>query len=432
MELNIKNKLIERILGKKSGNQNNNFPDPEDLNRNLAGETSFERHPGYLKMMLHQAAGRHLNLDNPFFRTHDGLASAETSIDGNRLINFSNYNYLGLNGHQLVNQAALEAIERYGTSVSASRLVAGERPFHKQLERALADLYGVDDCLVMVSGHATNVSTLECLMRPNDLIVHDALIHNSILEGAKLSGAARRFFPHNDLEALDQLLSKIRKKFEQALIVVEGVYSMDGDYPDLPALLEIKKRHRAFLMVDEAHSLGVLGPTGKGLSEHFGLNGREVDIWMGTLSKTFAGCGGFIAGSEALIELLKYTSSGFVYSVGLAPPLAGASLKALEIMLAEPERVRRLRARTKLFLNQASEAGLNTGFAKGYAVVPVIVGSSIKAVTLSNRLLSEGFNVLPIIYPAVPEKSARLRFFLSASHSEGDIYNVCKALKICS
>jgi 8-amino-7-oxononanoate synthase len=423
----VKNKLIERILGKKSGLGRGGSD--QRLNDKTPG---FDRHPDYLKMRMYQEAGDQLNLADPFFKTHDGLASSRTSIEGRQLINFSNYNYLGLNGHPLVNQAALEAIERYGTSVSASRLVAGERPIHRELERALADLYGVDDCLVFVSGHATNVSVIGHLFGPKDLIVHDALIHSSVLEGARLSGANRRYFSHNDFKTLDNLLAENRNRFDQVLIVVEGVYSMDGDFPDLPALLDIKKRHRAFLMVDEAHSLGVMGSTGRGLCEHFGLDGREVDIWMGTLSKTLAGCGGYIAGERALIELLKYSASGFVYSVGLAPPLAAASLKALELMLAEPERTKRLRARAIFFLETAKNTGLNTGFALGYAVVPIIVGGSVKAVALSDQLFTEGINVQPIIYPAVPEKSARLRFFLSESHSEDDIRQALQAVKKCS
>ncbi|HNI51970.1 MAG TPA: aminotransferase class I/II-fold pyridoxal phosphate-dependent enzyme, partial [Accumulibacter sp.] len=193
------------------------------------------------------------------------------------------------------------------------------------------------------------------------------------------------------------------------------------DVPDLPALIDIKLRHKAFLMVDEAHSLGVLGQTGRGIREHFGVAGSAVDIWMGTLSKTLAGCGGFIAGERALVEHLKYAAPGFVYSVGMSPPLAAAALEALRLMLREPERVERLRARTGQFLGLLQSLAINTGFAQGHAVVPVIVGSSLKAATLSNQFFEAGINVQPIIYPAVEEKAARLRFFLSAMHSEQQI-----------
>ena len=181
-------------------------------------------------------------------------------------------------------------------------------------------------------------------------------------------------------------------------------------------------------MVDEAHSLGVLGPHGKGLAEHFGIDGKDVDIWMGTLSKTLATCGGYIAGSKALVDILKFAAPGFVYSVGISPPLAAASLQALQIMQAEPERVQRLRDNTQLFLTLAKAEGLDTGLSAGFAIVPIIAGSSRKAITLSNQLSTYGINVQPIIHPAVEEKSARLRFFCSSEHTEADIRRTVRVL----
>jgi len=212
------------------------------------------------------------------------------------------------------------------------------------------------------------------------------------------------------------------------LIVIEGLYSMDGDIPDLPRFVEIKHRHRAFLMVDEAHSFGVLGRRGLGIREHFGLEGCEVDVWMGTLSKALAGCGGYIAGSRALVDNLRYVSPGFVFSVGMAPPLAAASLAALECMLAEPWRVAALQARGREFLRLANEAGIDTGTSQGYAIVPTITGSSVRAGRLSQVLFEGGVNVQPILYPAVPENSARLRFFLSSEHTEEQIRGVVRVL----
>lgn len=391
--------------------------------------TRFDRFPGYEKMLVPKAASERLGLANPFFRSHDGVAGATTLIGGREFINFSNYSYLGLAGHPAVSRAAKEAIDRYGTSASASRLVAGERPAQRKLEEALANLYEVDDCIVFVSGHATNVSTIGCLFGPKDLVIHDSLIHNSVLQGIQLSGAARRSFPHNDMAALEQILAEIRAQFERVLIVTEGLYSMDGDIPDLPALIRIKQRHKAFLMVDEAHSLGVLGETGKGVREHFGIQGKAVDIWMGTLSKTLAGCGGYIAGERALVEHLKYAAPGFVYSVGMAPSLAAASLEALRIMQREPERVARLRERGQQFLELMQSLGVNTGLAQGYAVIPAIIGSSLKAARLSNQFFDAGINVQPIIHPAVEEKAARLRFFLSAMHTDQHVRYTCEVMK---
>lgn len=388
----------------------------------------FARHPGYQQLKIMREGGAKLGIADPYFRAHDGTAGSTTSIAGRELINFSSYNYLGLSGHPTVNEAAKEAIDRYGTSVSASRLVSGERPLHGELEHAIAQAYGVEDCIVYVSGHATNVSTIGYLFGPRDLIVHDTLIHNSVVQGIQLSGAQRRSFPHNDHAALDVILARERPQFERVLVVLEGIYSMDGDFPDLQAFIEIKNRHRAFLMVDEAHSFGVLGARGLGIREHFGIEGTAVDIWMGTLSKSLAGCGGFVAGESALVENLKCASPGFVYSVGMAPPLAASSLAALRCMLAEPVRVGTLQARGRLFLSLARQAGIDTGTSSGNAVVPAIIGSSIKSARLSQALYGRGVNVQPILHPAVPEKGARLRFFLSCEHSELQIESTVRIL----
>ncbi len=366
-------------------------------------------------------AGAVLNIDNPYFRPHDGLAGAETRIGARDLLNFASYNYLGLNGHPTVVAAAKAAIDRYGTSVSASRIVSGERPVHRELEAALAEIYRAEECLVLVSGHATNVTVIGHLVGPRDAVVHDALAHNSIVQGAKLSGARRLSFPHNDLDALDRLLAGLRGRAQRLLVVTEGHYSMDGDIPDLPRLIAIVRRHGAYLMVDEAHALGVLGTNGGGIAEHFGIDPREVDIWMGTLSKTLSACGGYIAGSRDIVEYLRCTAPGFLYSVGLAPPLAAAALAALGMMRAEPERVARLRVNAQAFLKAATAAGLDTGTSLGAALIPIIVGSSIGATRAVDLLFQRGVNVQPILYPAVAERAARLRFFVSAMHTPEQI-----------
>ena len=259
----VKKRLVERFFGRAgvAGGVSNASPTSRPMHRANVAEafTRFDRHPGYQEMLVPKAAAERLRVRNPFFIAHDGVAGAVTRIEGREYFNFSSYNYLGLVGHPAINKAAKDAIDRYGTSASASRVVSGERPIHRELEEALADNYGVEDCAVFVSGHATNVTTIGYLFGPKDLVIHDALIHNSTLEGAKLSGSARRSFPHNDFDALDTILAEIRSQFERVLIVVEGHYSMDGDIPDLPRLIDIKRRHGCFLMVDEAHSLGILG-----------------------------------------------------------------------------------------------------------------------------------------------------------------------------
>ena len=389
----------------------------------------FALHPGYQQLRMINDGAARLGVQSPFFKLHEGIAGATTRIGGREYVNFSSYNYLGLCGHAAVSAGAKAAIDQYGTTTSASRPVSGDRPVHRALERALADAYGTEDAVVLVSGHATNVTTIGYLFGPRDLVVHDELVHNSALQGMQLSGARRLPFAHNDWAALDRLLTEQRRQFERVLIVVEGIYSMDGDYPDLPRFLDIKRRHRAFLMVDEAHSFGVMGATGMGIREHFGLAGTDVDIWMGTLSKALAGCGGYIAGETALVEHLKFLAPGFLYSVGMSPPVAGASLAALQCLIREPQRTATLQARGRLFLESARAAGIDTGTSTGLAVIPAIIGSSIKTARLSGRLFERGINVQPILYPAVPEKSARLRFFVSSEHTPEQITSTVQAVR---
>jgi 8-amino-7-oxononanoate synthase len=423
----MKDKLIQQALERRL-RQTGDGTQPASLggvNRNARSVPEqfyrFDQHPGYQQLrIMHDGAAR-FGLANPFFKLHESLAGAETTIGGQRFVNFASYNYLGYSGHPVVTEAAKAAIDHYGTSVSASRLVSGDRPIHRELEAELARLYEVDDAVTFVSGHATNVTTIGYLFGPRDLVIHDELIHNSVLQGIQLSGARRLSFAHNDVEALDRLLGDQRQHFERVLVVLEGIYSMDGDYPDLPRFVELKNRHKVFLMVDEAHSLGVMGANGKGIREHFGLAGKDVDIWMGTLSKTLASCGGYIAGESALVEHLKFMAPGFLYSVGMPASVAAAALAAVRCMAGDAERVATLQARGQQFLALAREAGLDTGTSTGLAVIPVITGSSLKATQLSGALAKRGINAQPILHPAVPEKAARVRFFVSCLHTPEQI-----------
>ena len=381
----------------------------------------FSELPAYTSIIKHRSIADRFDFTDPFYRCHDRSRGAITTIDGQDYVTFASYDYLGLNGHPEVVAAAKAAIDEHGTSVSASRIVAGERPLHRELEAALADLYETEDAVAFVSGHATNVSTISTLLDSSDLILYDELAHNSLLTGIKLSKATAFAFRHNDLDNLEHLLRTHRRASRNALIVVEGLYSMDGDLPDLPRLIELKQRYGAWLMVDEAHALGVLGARGRGIAEHFGVEPRHVDIWMGTLSKALAGCGGYIAGSYELVHTLKFRASGQVYSVGMSPPVAAAALAAIKLMNAEPERVARVRANGAHFLRAAKACGLDTVTSEGYAIIPIMVGDIIKAGRITDRMLARGVNVLPIIYPAVPLKAARLRFFITSAHTDEQI-----------
>ncbi len=379
----------------------------------------FDHFPEYLNLE-HMLA--EVSSNNPYFQVRSGCSNAHISRSDQRVINFSSYNYLGLSGDPRVSQATQDAIEQYGTSVSASRLISGEIPLHRALEEELADFIGAEDCLVYIGGHATNVTTIGHLLGPKDLILHDALIHNSVIQGVVMSGATSQTFPHNDWVALEAILKKQRPRYRRVLIVIEGVYSMDGDIPNLPPLIEIKRRYGALLMIDEAHSIGTIGQSGRGIGEYWRIDPTAVDIWMGTLSKSLASCGGYIAGSRALIKYLKYTAPGFVYSVGISPPNTASALAALRLLKAEPERVGCLQERAKLFLSQARVHHLNTGPSDDSPIVPVIIGVSDRCLQLSQYLLERSISVFPIIFPAVSHDAARLRFFITCNHTESQIH----------
>ena len=381
----------------------------------------FDLNPTYLAARTLEEELFGSGVANPYFRLIEAVDGATATIGGRSFINYASYNYLGLSGDRRVSEAAIAAIERYGTSASASRLASGERPVHRELECEIADFLGVADAVAFVSGHATNVTVIGHLFGRKDLVLHDSLIHNSIQQGCLLSGAKRVTFPHNDWRALDRILAQHRQNYERVLIVIEGVYSMDGDMPDLPRFVALRNEHKTFLMIDEAHSLGVVGRTGRGIGEHFGVAPSDVDLWMGTLSKTLASCGGYIGGCRELVTYLRYTAPGFLFSVGMSPPDAAAALAALQAMRQEPERVIRLQARSRLFLELARTAGLDTGLSRDSSVIPVIVGESRSALGLSQALFEHGIFALPIVHPAVSPSNARVRFFLTSQHTADQI-----------
>jgi len=366
---------------------------------------------------------------NPYFMVHEGVAGDTTVANGQELINFSSYNYLGFSGDARVNADVERALQRYGTSVSASRIASGQRPLHVELEQALARAHGVEDALVFTAGHATNVSTIGHLLDPQDLVLHAELIHDSVLQGSKLAGAARHSFRSDDPEDLEAKLRKLRHHYAKTLIVIEGVYSMDGHVSDLPVFLQLKEKYGCVLMVDEAHSFGVLGATGRGLGEHFGIDGTRVDLWMGTLSKSLASCGGWIGGSSRLVNYLRYTTPGFVYSAGISPPNGQAALSALRYMREEPHRVEHLQANARFFHDILVERGIDTGLAEGVsAIVPCMIGDPEHAMRVSQQLLESGINVQPLVYPAVAPDAARLRFFVSTLHTEDQLMQTAEIL----
>lgn len=388
--------------------------------RSRVGMT-FEDHPLYQQMKFQRSFAEFAKLRNPYYRLHDIRAGATSVIEGKPVVNFASYDYLGLNGHAEITAAVAKAVAEYGSSVSASRITAGERRVHRDLEQALARNYETEDCIAFVSGHAAAVSSIATLLGPKDLILHDALIHNCVVVGAQLSGATRRFFAHNDLDALERMLAADRHRFERVLVVSEGLFSMDGDGPDLKRLVSIKTDFDAWLMVDDAHGLGVLGARGRGIFEHQGVAPRDVDLWLGTLSKSLVSCGGYVAGCDAAVDMLKHLAPGFVYSVGMPATNAVAATVALDLMEREPERVLRLQRQSLRFRDRARAAGLDTGDSWGVGIIPIVIGETVPTVMLAENLLNQGINAFPIVPPGVPEKAARLRFFINATHSDTQI-----------
>lgn len=390
------------------------------MDQSSGSESDFS---DYAQRRLRLAGYSILGFDNPYFVPLDRLQS-ELAARGDTFTSFANYDYLGLAGDIRIKNAARAAVSQFGTGVGGSRLVGGERSIHRALEYDLAAFLGVEDTLTLVSGYGTNVSLVGHVLTRGDLILVDDLSHNSIMAGSKLSRATVLPFAHNNFEELEQILERRRDQFRRVLIVTEGLYSMDGDVPDLPRMLELKKRYNAWIMVDEAHSIGVLGRTGRGISEYFGVDPNDIDLMVGTMSKSLVNCGGFIGGKQTVIDWLRFTLPGFVYSVWLPPPTAAAVVQALKIIDAEPDRVARLRDNSRYFLTRAQAAGLDTGPAIGLGVVPVLFDTPERTLRIARTLMREGYYVPPIVQVGVPKDKPRLRFFISAAHRREQIDGV--------
>lgn len=371
-----------------------------------------------------EAAG----LENPFLRANEEVHGRTARVGGRDVVSFTSFDYLGLAGHPDVTRAAKEAIDRFGCSASASRMVGGNNTILDELDAELARFLGTERAVVFPCGYGTNASVFNHLFGAGDLILYDELAHNSIMQGAGASKSGKRSFRHNDYEQLDGLLRDLRSQYKRVVVAIEGVYSMDGDYPDLPRFIEVKKRHDALLYVDEAHSLGTMGPEGRGICDFFGCDPADGDLWMGTISKALGAGGGYLAGGERLIRYLGYTTPAFVFSTACSPPNAAAALEGLRVIQREPWRVTRLRERSELFLKLAADCDLDTGSSADTPVIPVIVGSSTRAIQVSQMLLQRGINARPILYPAVRESGARVRFFITSEHSEDQIVQAVEAV----
>lgn len=421
------NDLTALLLKKQSGTE-----EKEENDGPVTPITRFEDSPEYIAFQKRQEDLLGSGMENPYFVCHDSPLLDTSNMAGQRVLNFGSYNYVGMSGRPEVKEAAKHAIDLYGTSASGSRLLAGEKTLHQELEKEIADWKHTETALVLVGGHSTNVTCVGNFCGKGDLILYDAIAHNSVAQGCQLSLATCRPFPHNDYEALEGILRTQRHKYAKVLIIIEGAYSMDGDIAPVPKFVEIKKKYGCFLMVDEAHSACVIGKTGGGVDEYFGLDGKDIDIKMGTLSKGLGTCGGYLAGSKAIIEYMRYNLPGFVFSVGLSPALAAASLCAIRLLRNDPSIMQRMERNIKCFVDEAHKRNLNTCLAGETAIVPIMVGSDEDAFLLSNMLRYKGVFVPPAVYPAVPKGKARLRFCVISEHQPEQIVEALDALLVCA
>jgi len=360
----------------------------------------------------------------PYFKVLTSEAGPVVEMEGREMIMLGSNNYLGLTGDPRVKQAARDALEVYGTGLTGSRLLNGTTPLHLELERELAEWMGSEDVIVFTTGHQANAGCIGTILSARDTVICDSADHASILDGCKLSGAKLRPFRHNQMPKLERMLERAAGDGGGVLVVVDGVFSMEGDLCDLPAIVELCRRYGARLMVDEAHAVGVLGVRGAGTCELFGLE-DEVDLRMGTFSKSLASCGGFIAGPEEVVEYLRIAARPFIFTASAVPAAVGAALGALRIIRSEgPELMARLLDNARYLRRGISELGLRViepgtlpdGGEATTPVVPVVVGEDWQAVMLWKALYDGGVYTNVAIHPAVPPSGALLRTSLMASH----------------
>jgi len=361
-------------------------------------------------------------------RVSEGPQGATLNVDGREVVNFCSNDYLGLANHPEVIAAFKQGAEKYGVGSGASHLINGHSSAHHALEEELADFVGRPRVLLFSTGYMANLGVLTALAGAGDVVMQDRLNHASLIDAGLLSGARCKRYLHADLESLQKYLSKFEGKYRRRLIITDGVFSMDGDLAPLPELASIAKQQDAWLMVDDAHGLGVLGESGRGTVSHFQLDNEQVPILMGTLGKAFGTFGAFVAGSEALIETLIQQARSYIYTTALPPAVAAATSTSLRLLQSENWRREKLNSLVKQFHDGASELGLSL-MESSTPVQPVMIGSVKTALAVSEALYQQDLFVSAIRPPTVPEGSARLRITFSASHTEVQVDQLLSALE---
>lgn len=346
------------------------------------------------------------------------LGGAKVRVKGRVMGMYASYSYLGLVGHPRINEAAKKAVDQWGTGTNGVRLLAGTLTLHSELEETIANFKHAEAAITYSSGYVTNLTVISTLMGRGDYVFSDKINHASIVDGCLMSGAEFRRFRHNDMEHLEGLLANSPADVSK-LVIADSVFSMDGDIIDLPKIVELSRKYNAWLMIDEAHSVGVLGEKGTGIEEHFGL-GDVIDIKMGTLSKTIPSVGGYVAGKKELIDYLRHGSRAYIFSAALPPAQAAAANEAFKVILDEPWRIERLNENTKQFIGGLKGMGFDTLLTET-AIVPVLCGTDERAFELTKQCQEQDVFVLPVVSPAVQEGMSRLRATVTAAHEPADI-----------
>lgn len=343
---------------------------------------------------------------------------SQVLVNGRKMGMYASYSYMGLVNHPRINAAAAAAIDKFGTGTHGVRFLAGSLSIHEELEETIADFKRAEAAVTFSSGYVTNISVISALVQRNDFVFSDKLNHASIVDGCMMSRANFCRFQHKDMDDLERLLQRAKPGVGK-LVVVDAVFSMDGDVIDLPRIVELCQKYNAWLMVDEAHSVGVLGETGRGIEEHFGM-GDVIDIKMGTMSKAIPSVGGYVAGKKDLVEFLRHDTHSYMFSAALPPAQTAAANEAFKVILDEPWRIQKLRQNTKLFIGRLKKAGFNTLFSET-AIVPVVCGSDEAAYKMTREAQLKDVFVLPVVFPAVPQELARLRATITAAHEPEEI-----------
>jgi len=354
----------------------------------------------------------------PYFRTIESEQDTVVKINGKSTLMFGSNSYLGLTNHPRLKEAAKKAIDKYGTGCAGSRFLNGTLDIHLELEEKLAEYEGKEGALVFSTGFQVNLGVISSIPGRHDYIILDDLVHACIIDGARLSFAKTLKYKHNDMAALENVLSKLPQD-KIKLIVVDGVFSMEGDLANLPKIVTLAEKYNATIMVDDAHGLGVMGPMGRGTAQHYKVEDK-VDLVMGTFSKSLASIGGFIASDKDTINYLKHNARSLIFSASLAPSNAASVIEAIELIKEEPERITKLWDNTYFAKDMLNELGFNTGHSET-PIIPIIIGDDLKTFELTKRLLEAGVFVNPVVSPAVPSSSSLIRYSLMATHSKDQI-----------